>query len=426
MCEGWQEGLLGPGSPDWFALEGEQAAVAVKVGYGRTTWRVVLPGCTVFAKVLDNARFLDRLKRRVIGDAAQREWQISQEAGARGVPVVPYVALGSRHGPSPRTVLLSEAVAGGVSLLEAWERDVEWMGRPNRRTAGADLIPAVARLFAAAHERGFVHRDAHPNNILVRASPTGEVEAIFVDVHAARVLRRPVSPEHAMESLAQLDQYFQRRATRTERLRFLRSYLARHRSGGRGGGDRAMERTYIETLGRAAVSHADRLARQRDRRLGRGGKYFSKLSLAGGWKATVALQVERRHVFPEADVPNWSLADWDGFLGPLLPTLADVRATGATFDHNGLHLELRRSRGFTKRLIATVRGTGHRRFFERCHRLRHRDVPGELILGYVEHRRAGLVDATMLIRPKRDETRQFDVAAQPGGYRDAQDRDHSR
>lgn len=403
--EGWQEELLGPDSPDWFALEGEECAVPVKVGYGRTTWRVVLPGRTMFAKVLENARFFNRLKHRVIGDAAQREWRISREAEARGIPVAPSVALGSRHDPSPRTVLLSEAVAGGVGLLEAWERDVERMIRPGRRVAGADLIPAVARLFAAAHERGFVHGDAHPSNILVRARPSGEAEAIFVDVHAARVLHRPVSLNLAADSLAQLDQYFQRRATRTERLRFLRSYLARRSSDGRGGGYRAMERTYVEALGRAAASHAVRLARQRDRRLHRDGKYFSKVSLAGGWKATVALELERRHVFPEAGVPNRSLGDWRRFLVPLLPTLADVRATGATFDHNGLHLELRRSGGFVKRLLATVRGTGHRRFFERCHRLRHRDVPGELILGYVEHRRAGLVDATMLIRPKRNETR---------------------
>lgn len=418
VSESWQERLLGLDSPNWFALEREQGAVFIKAGHARTTWRVTLDSRTVFAKLLDNAGLVNRLKHRVIGDAAQREWRISREAEARDIPVVRCLAVGARDSPSPRTVLISEAVAGAVSLSESWERDVERLGWPNRRTAAGDLIQAVARLFAVAHERGFVHRDAHPNNILVRTAPSGEVEAVFVDIHAARVLRRPASVKHAVDSLAQLDQYFHRRATRTERLRFLRSYLTRRRLDDRCVGERGLDRMYVAMLARAGASHAERLAQQRDRRLRRDGKYFSKFSLDGGWTATVALQLERRHVFPEADVPDQTVADWRAFLGPLLPTMTDLRATGATFDHNGLHLELRRLTPFVKRVLAALRETAHKRFFERCHKLRHRDVPAELILGYAQHRRAGLVDATMLIRPKHSETRSFDLAAQPGGCRD--------
>ncbi len=424
MREGWRACLLGPGSPDWFSLEDDPRAVRIKVGHARATWRVTIDDRTVFAKVIHQAGFVARLWRGAFGHApslalraftgvatsAEREWYASREAQRRGVCVVRSLAVGvsgvaptaKAMGRALRTVLLSAGLTDAVALTDAWERNVERGPAHKRRLAATSLIEAVARLFAVAHERGFVHGDAHPNNILVRASSSGEFEAVYLDVHSARLERRAASLRRSARCLAQLDQYFQRRATRAQRLRFLRQYLARRPSMIASSSRRSARRELLRMLMPAKVAHASRLARERDRRLLRNGPCFSTLSLGGGWKATVVLRLERRHVFPEAEVPDRAEVDWRTILEPLVETAADMRAAGMSFNHQGLGVEVRRTGNFFARLMATLRGSPHRRVFERCHKQRHRDIRNELMLACAEHRRAGLVDATILIRPRRD------------------------
>jgi hypothetical protein len=154
-------------------------------------------------------------------------------------------------------------------------------------------------------------------------------------------------------------------------------------------------------LARASALRAARLARHRDRRLRRNRKYFTTLSLKGGWKATVALRLERRHVFPEPDVPDRSESDWRAIVKPLVVSMGNACRCGDVLDHAELQVEISRPGRFSRRLLAMLLGSPQRRMFERCHKLRHRDVGGELILAYVEHWSRGLVDVTMLIRPKR-------------------------
>lgn len=424
MCESWQTCLLGPGSPDWLALKNDPRAVRVKRGHARAIWRVTIDDRTVFAKVIHIAGFVSRLNRRAFGNtrslalrafvglagSAEREWYASREAEGRGVCAVRCLALGicrasptaTVTAPPLRAILLSEGLTDAVALTDAWDRNVERGPVGNRRLSAASLIEAVARLFAVAHERGFVHGDAHPDNILVRTSSTGEPEAIYLDVHSARMGRRSATLRRSARSLAQIDQYFQRRATRAERLRFLEQYLARRPSIIEPVGRRPARRRLLTMLTRAKVVHAKRLARERDRRLRRSGPYFSTLSLGGGWRATVVLRLERRHVFPEDQVPDWTEADWRAVLEPLLGIAAGMRAAGMSFDHQGLGVDVRRTGGFFARLMATFRGYPHRRVFERCHRQRHRDIRNQLVLACAEHRRTGLVDATIVIRPRRD------------------------
>ncbi|MGB2985159.1 MAG: lipopolysaccharide kinase InaA family protein [Phycisphaerae bacterium] len=419
--DGWHERLFDPTLPDWFTLEDDPRAECVKIGRARKTWRVTFGNRTVFAKVFDEGRFLDHLKRRIVGGAAKREWRASRDAEARGVPVVRPLAFGVHRGHPSRWVFLSEGLDGAVNLPDVWERIVGGVSPPERRVAAAGLIDAVARFFSTAHERGFVHGDGHANNILVRGATTGEFGPAFVDVHSARVTRRPASVRRSVGSLVQLDQYFHRRATRGERLRFLRSYLARRPSMVQCTGQPSHERRLLTRLARAAASNAARLARTRDRRLLRNGKYFSTLRLEGGWRATVILRLERRHVFPERDVPDRRESDWRAILEPLVATWGVGRAAGDAFDYDGLRVEPKRLGGLLKRLSATLRGPPHWRAFERCHKLRHRDIPSGLILAYVEHRRSGLVDATMLIRPTRAGGRPTDAMGNTGGYADGQD-----
>lgn len=398
----WRDRLFGPGAPDWFDLEGDPRATRVKSGDRRKTWRVPLGRWTVFAKVFDERGWLDRLKRWTLGDPAMREWRALRRAEALGVAVVRCLAAGRRGGGRPRSVVVSEGLKGAASLAEVWEQSVANGPAEERRSSASATIEAVARLLSSAHERGFLHGDDHPNNILVGSDPPLGLDARYIDVHSARIGRGPISVRRTLDSLAQLDQYFQRRATRGQRLGFLRSYLGR-RPSMRGSTDaRSFERKLLSGVSQAAASHAGRLARHRDRRLRRKGKYFTRLTLDGGWRVTVTLRLERRHVFPEPFVPDQTEDEWRAILDPLLRRVSAARTAREAFDHGGMQVEVDRPRRLIDRLTRMFLRTPHRRVFERCHALRHRDRGGELILAYGEHRSGGLVDRTMLVRSVRD------------------------
>lgn len=403
--EDWRARLRGDRSPDWFALEDAVGLVVVKTGRDRTTWRCALPGGFVYAKVAEYASLLSRLKAGFFGDALSREWRSSLRAEARGIPVVRCLALGVHGRRHPRVVLLSEGAHSAEGLLDAWRQHVERVEPRQRRPLVRCLIGAVSRLFALSHDRGFVHGDAHPNNILIRWVQRQQPEALFLDVSTARLRRHAVSMRQSVQSLAQLDQYFHRCATRTDRLRFLLTYLAQRAFLPASWTSPSGRRRLLEKLRQASVRHAERLARTRDRRLRRNGPYFARLELQDRWRVTVALRLERRHVFPEPNVPDRSAADWRAILGPLIANLSTTRARRIALEHARQEIEwVRIRRPWTKvgwalpTLLSAVSGSRHRRAFERCHKQRHRDVHNELILGYGEHSRGGLLDVTFLIR----------------------------
>jgi len=399
--ERWSERFADPAAPDWFALERDSRAECVKRGYARATWRVTLGDQLVYAKVFDDGGLVNYLKRYLLGGGAEKEWRASREAERRGIPVAHALALGTSCGRPRREVFLSQDVGSAVNLAEIWEREVVSSSAGTRRAAGAPLIEAAGTLFATAHERGFVHGDAHPNNILVRAPRGGRHGLFFVDVHSARVNNQPASVKRSVESLAQLDNYFRRRATRSERLRFLRVYLRQRPSMARYVAEPFRLRGLLSNLARHARAGAARLARTRDRRLRGDGKYFCRLALGDGWRVAAVLRLERRHVFPEAGVPDRSESDWRALLSPLLAQGHAAFIDGDSIAAGKVCLDLKKLESFWERLSATLRGSVHRRIFEQCHRLRHRDVAADLILGCLEHRRSGLVDATVLIHPPK-------------------------
>jgi hypothetical protein len=288
-----------------------------------------------------------------------------------------------------------------MSLAEAWEGEVLSSPHGGRRRAAGRLIAAVAGLYATAHQRGFVPRDSHSNNILVRYGPDPVAEAAFVDVYPAWVARRAASLRRSARSLAQIDHYFHRTATRSERFRFLRRYLSLRDAGGADSRRRSLERRLIGAVLRVRRTHARRLARHRDKRLKWSGRYFAPLRMRNNWQATVTLALERRRLFPEVNVPDRTTRDWQAILAPLV----DAIEAGQTDDLSGaassdLCGEVSRARSFSESVRWTLAASPHRNAFERCHRLRHRDLPAELILAYGQRRRAGMIDATFLIRPR--------------------------
>ena len=414
----WASQIVGPGAPNWFLLEKDARACPVKIGHRRTTWRVSLGNATVYAKTYEQTRFTEWCRRLAGVDPARREWAASRRAAARGVPAIKPVAYGRVKGIGAKSAFLSEGERSAASLADVWS------GRahdPDGRTAvspveklrreDGKLIASVTGLLARAHENGIAHRDGHPGNILVRGADGGNPEAVFVDMGACSVSRRPVARRRAVQALAQLNHYFRLEASQTQRLRFLRSYLAARPSLGMAiAGDGAAVRQWAEAVSKCTTRHAEQLARHRDRRLRVNGKYFATFRVGGGWTARVALQLERRRIFRKADVSDRSRDEWVDILGRMsialrtstLHECAKLSGKDRVLRNapSGLRMVVVGAESLHARIVFTLRGSPHRKAFFRCHRRRHRDLPAELVLGFMEHRRLGMIDACVLICPE--------------------------
>ena len=403
--EDWREYILAADAPDWFHVGREPHAECVESGWQRAVWRVDHDGRQVFAKVVRETGLRNRVKAWLFGTHAEREWRMVMSASAAGVPAPAAIGVGVRTANSMDNVFLTEAFPNAVTLSETWARDVPTAFDARRRHAVRRLIDVVARLLATGHRRGFAHRDGHPNNILIAASKDDDLEAAFVDTHGSRLGRGPIAQRLTIRALAHLDQYFHRLATRTERMHFLRayqSYLAPDAVKAEGCLDR---RRLVAQVHAERRRHAARLAKQRDRRIRGTGSYFLRLELGGGWRASVATKLERRHVFPEATVPDRTAAQWRELLTSLVKDGYGFERAELRAGNGCVSFEWTAVRGLFERLRSIFVASKHRCAFESCHRRRHRDLYAALVLGYAEHRVAGLVDATVLMRPASPESR---------------------
>lgn len=88
------------------------------------------------------------------------------------------------------------------------------------------LRDASANWLADLHRSGVYHGDVKGVNVLVGGTPAAP-RLYVVDTDRCRFLRRPVSPRRRWKNLAQLAASIERVVTRTERLRWWRTYAAR-------------------------------------------------------------------------------------------------------------------------------------------------------------------------------------------------------
>jgi hypothetical protein len=398
VVDAWRDRILGPVAPDWFALGADPRAERAKEGAGRVVWRVQLDGCVVYAKVFEAQGLLQAVKRWALGDPARREMRSGHRAERGGVAVVRFVAAGVDRRRRWRSVLVSEGITDAVALTEAWHESVAGLSGTARRRAVERLAEPVAHLYAGAHHNGFVDLDGHPNNVLVFGDASQRLHAVFVDLHAARLSSSPVSRRRVATALGQLEHVFRRTASRSERLRFLRRYLGLRGMSPPHFGDRELRCLVCSVLA-ARARQARRLARTRDSRLRRDGKYFATVRLGGGWTAKVALALERRHLFAELSVPDRAREQWVELLGGAIARSC-AHGAPANVAAPGIRCLVHRAGPVVMRLGWTLGGSPARAAFERCHRLRHRDVAAPLVLGYAERRRAGLIDAAIEILPR--------------------------
>ncbi len=392
------DALFGADAPSWADLTQEPQATSVKPGFRRMTWRITLADRTVYAKVFHGHGLLDHVKSRCTLTGVHREWRKARRAESLGIPVAKPLAVGVRRRGPPVAIYVCEAVEDAQTLPEAWaETTANHATRPDHHA----LIAAVASLYAVGHHHGMFHRDGHPNNILVRKSPTMAFEAVYIDLPWVQIRRRPLGTGLTAASLAQLDHYFRRLATKTDRARFIHAYYAaRHAFED----DRALTdriRFLLVASEEARERHRVTLAARRNRRLRGKSAYFQRIRLGRGWSGLFAMRLGRRHVFDLADQPDRTEADWRRIARTITESSDLTPSTECTaVTAEGLRIETAQPSGLYDRIWWTLRDSPRLHAFLEAHRRRHRDEPAPLLLGYAERRRGGLVDLTVTFHPQ--------------------------
>ncbi len=120
---------------------------------------------------------------------------------------------------------------------------------------------------ARLHDAGFLHEDFHPGNILVRFPIEDEPELVMIDLDALR-RRKHVQWKTARQNLALLDHFFWLRSSRTDRYRFLKTYLENRSQSPPG------IRGFAGRIEDSTRAWAERLWRRWGRRCRSSNKYF--------------------------------------------------------------------------------------------------------------------------------------------------------
>lgn len=302
----WQDVLLrdrGLRLDEWKRLG---RLTTVKTGPHRAVYRVDLAEGSIYVKhflVPDLRAMARQWFRRGKG---RNEGRRAIKLRAIGVDTIDPIALGEQRKRAFlfENYLITLAIPETVPLDDFVERILPDMPKDRSSKVRQSLARAIAELTAHLHEAGFVHQDFHPGNLLVRFDAEDRPHLSLIDLDALRTMRR-VGWHAAMKNLALLNHYFWLRCSRSDRCRFLRSYLSA----------RAMDpqhvRWFATSIERSTRRWAERLWRRWGRRCGGKNKYFKTFRRPGAW-AIASRDLDR-------DVAKRTLAD------PLQP-LSDAGA----------------------------------------------------------------------------------------------------
>ena len=289
--------------PDWepvlFGAEGlrldewhaEGRLRVVKHGAHRTVSHVAVPEGGFYVKQYRRDRLLDTVGHLVRPSAARREWLKTAEVARRGIPTVKPLAWAEQV--CGRLVgdnyLITEAVESACSLEQYFVDRLPKLPRKARPTMRRRIVESTSRLVAAIHRAGVVHDDFHAGNVLVRAEPCEGHDAegpspqlYLIDLPGVR-FSGPLDWPASRESLIAFTAGWWPRTTRTERLRFWRTYLAE-----RPDLDVPDERVATGQLEAGCRAYSRRVTRRRDRRALRTNRDYLSLRQGHAWAHGIA------------------------------------------------------------------------------------------------------------------------------------------
>ncbi len=267
----------------WLSAENSAHAELIKKNALRTVYCLKTSTGTFYVKHHQQSGFFQRVKQVLCGTPAQNEFNVSRYASKHGVDAVEIVAWAKGTGDfKGQSITVSPAIDDTITLSDMFKRlSVQGKGNESRRQ---ELIASLARFIARSHESDFIHPDCHPGNILVREVGQGRLECLYVDLYGARC-GKAVSDSQAAGNLAALHQWFDRRASAIQKIRFFKKYLD-----SRGITQARLIRRFAHKTSVSIVRHAFSLYAKRDRRIKGGNSYFAKVRLDCGYKGIVTLR----------------------------------------------------------------------------------------------------------------------------------------
>jgi len=413
-CDGVEALLSTVPERAWACPEG-QGWERVKQNARREVWRAVIGGVPYYLKYYFQESWPRRLKHLFRTPACQAEWEGGRFARRAGIPAAcPVACTGTvRRGRRRAALLVTEALEPAQPLNEFW---LQLHSDPDVRRRRADtlqLMELLAEMIARAHQAGLEHLDMHAANILVQTVGPGRYRTVFVDLQSVR-RDRPLSVRAVVRNLAQLNQWFGKHSSVGDRLRFLRAYLRwRNEFEARFEHGRSLKLGYrelVRALARAAQRHARRLWGSRDRRLGRDGRYFTRLRLPGGWRGMAVTACKHPAEESRASRLVFDRAWWQRTLGRPLDFFnaasackdshsAEVRRTLLKHPDESLPVILKRPRARNgwRRLVQLLPPSRSRRGWQLGHALLHRDLPTARPLAFLERRWGPFILDSLLI-----------------------------
>ena len=211
--------ILGAQAPDLAEWRRAGRMTVVKENLQREISRVELPRGTVYLKLCRANTPRAWLRELLRPAKARLEFENALLLAQRGIPSIrPLAWASSGHGWPASSYLITEAAEASTPLQD-WLESESLL--PTERRA---LALALGQFFAQLHDAGVCHPDPHPGNLLLESSPSRRYRLLLMDLHAIR-FRKSLSWNECRENLVLLNRFFQLRATRTDRLRFWRSYV---------------------------------------------------------------------------------------------------------------------------------------------------------------------------------------------------------
>jgi tRNA A-37 threonylcarbamoyl transferase component Bud32 len=293
--EEWFDRLTGPHGLRWEEWHANGRLRVVKDGPHRTVYHVNLGDSGVYVKHYLVPDFRARWRQWIRRGKARNEGAKALNLAAIGVNTFTPLALGEQRfrGALYENYLVTEEIPHAEPLDKFLETILPTFGKEHESLVRSRIGDALARLCARLHEAGFVHGDFHPGNILVRIDEKHQPHLFLIDLDALRQRTSPLSVDQIRDNLAQLNNYFWSRSSRSERLRFLEAYL-RYR--GRSNPLSPMEiSSFARQIEKATRTWAERLWRRWARRCLGTNKYYKTYRDRSTW-SVFSRVFDREHV----------------------------------------------------------------------------------------------------------------------------------
>jgi tRNA A-37 threonylcarbamoyl transferase component Bud32 len=225
----WRDRLLGPQGlrlDEW--LRTGQAEV-VKHGPHRTVYRIALPSTTGASQVVylkhNRPWNLRAWLRELIRPPKSRiEYDQAREIAARGIDTVEPLAVGEPLGLVPAESFLITRGLCDVQPLNTYLEETLPTLEPVRQVRLRFMLArTLADFLRRLHDQGVTHLDLHPGNLLLRLEADDQPRFFLVDLHAT-TLGPPLGEQACLDNLAQLNNWFALKASRSDRLRFWQHY----------------------------------------------------------------------------------------------------------------------------------------------------------------------------------------------------------